>query len=178
MLHIPARIDITQRPAVVARRQQIGHWEADTAASVHHSAGTALQVIVERRSRFTRIIKLARKTARHSRRALTRTLSRYPRTVRRSITYDNGAENVEHHRVNHALDTHSYFCRPYHSWEKGTAENTIGLIRRVFPKRTNFDYVSPNKVRRLEHQLNNRPRKCLHYRTPREVFLNGVALKH
>jgi IS30 family transposase len=80
--------------------------------------------------------------------------------------------------VNQTLGTRSYFCQPYHSWEKGTVENTIGIIRRTYPKKTNFDLVSASDVKRLERKLNNTPRKILHYLTPKEVFDQNVALPH
>jgi len=88
----------------------------------------------------------------------------------KSITYDNGSENTEHEMVNHALGTSSYFCNPYHSWEKGTVENTIGLVRRFLPKKTNFNQVTPSEIKCIEFLLNNRPRKCLNYYTPLEAI--------
>jgi IS30 family transposase len=175
-LHIPERISILDRPKVVDARRQFGHWESDTV--IARSSHSALNVIVERTSRLTKIHKLPRRTARNVRSALTRSLSRYPKTVRRTITYDNGQENVEHRAVNKVLGTRSFFCEPFHSWEKATVENTIGIIRRTYPKKTNFDHVSNADVKRLERRMNNRPRKILNYRTPREVFNQRVALAH
>jgi IS30 family transposase len=90
--------------------------------------------------------------------------------MRMTITYDNGPENTCHGRTNHSLGTQSYFCEPYHSWEKGAVENSIGLIRRYFPKGTNFSNVTKKQVLSVEKQLNNRPRKCLKYQTPAEAF--------
>ena len=166
--HIPHRISINDRPQHILNRKQFGHWETD--AVVSGKSAAALNVTVERKTRFTIITKMRRKSAQCTRRALTRTLGRVPVHARRTITYDNGSENVEHQQVNHVLGTRSYFCNPYHSWEKGTDENTIGLIRRVFPKKTDFNHVSPNKIKTLERQLNNRPRKCLSFKTPLEIF--------
>ncbi|MDH4183227.1 MAG: IS30 family transposase, partial [Nitrospinota bacterium] len=83
---------------------------------------------------------------------------------------DNGSENADHALVNRTLGTDSYFCAPYHSWEKGTVENTIGLVRRWLPKKTNLDTVSDDKIKEIERWLNDRPRKCLGYKTPLEVF--------
>ncbi len=109
--------------------------------------------------------------------ALTRRLRRYSRSLRRSITYDNGSENTEHLRTNRMLATRSYFCEPYHIWERGTVENTIGLVRPFFPKKTNFAMISRNKIQAVERWLNHRPRKCLGFKTPAEVFkAAGVAL--
>lgn len=175
-IHIPERISILQRPPIVAARRQFGHWESDTV--IARQSHAALSVSVERVSRFTKIAKLPRRTAHHLRIALTKRLSHYPPHARRSITYDNGQENVEHMKVNSVLNTMSYFCEPFHSWEKATVENTIGIIRRTFPKKTNFDRVSAHDIKRLEHRLNNTPRKILNYRTPLEVFKRSVALPH
>ncbi len=175
-LHIPERISILQRPKAVAARRQFGHWESDTI--IARGSQSALGVIVERTSRLSKISKLPRRTARNLRSALTRSLSHYPQHARRTITYDNGQENVEHIAVNKVLGTRSFFCEPFHSWEKATVENTIGIIRRTYPKKTNFDGVSNTSIKRLERRLNNRPRKILNYQTPREVFNRRVALAH
>lgn len=175
-LHIPERISILKRSKAVTARRQFGHWESDTI--IARRSQSALSVTVERTSRLTKISKLPRRTARNLRSALTRSLSHYPRHARRTITYDNGQENVEHRAVNKVLGTRSFFCEPFHSWEKGTVENTIGIIRRTYPKKTNFDRVSSANIKSLERQLNNRPRKILNYRTPREVFTRRVALTH
>ena len=97
--------------------------------------------------------------------------------MRKSITYDNGTENVEHELVNATLKTRSYFCHPYTSQEKGTVENTNGLVRRHWPKRTDFAKLSQSEVKTMERWLNSRPRKCLDFQTPAEVFAQGVALQ-
>lgn len=166
--HIPNRISIAERPKVVEKRRQAGHWETDTAVS--RKSKTALQVSAERKTRYSKLARLRRKNAHEMSIALTRRLSRLPKTLRRSLTYDNGSENTEHERTNLAIGTRSYFCEPYHSWEKGTAENTIGLVRRFLPKKTDFATVSNKDLRKIERWLNHRPRKCLNYRTPAEAF--------
>jgi IS30 family transposase len=172
--HIPERVSILQRPKRIEERREFGHWERDGVETRKGKCG--LSVLVERKSRFVKITKIAARTARNTSRAMTRVLSHYPKGMRRSVTYDNGKENVEHLRVNKIVGTQSYFCEPYHSWEKGTVENTIGLIRRVFPKATNFDGVTVKQVKRLEQQMNNRPRKTLNFSTPKTIFHRGVAL--
>ncbi len=172
--HIPERISILHRPEMVQQRRQLGHWESDTVIARHSKA--ALHVVVERKTRLTKITKIDGCTAQATRSALNRRLSQYPKMARRTITYDNGKENVQHVQVNKVLGTRSFFCEPFHSWEKGTVENTIGLIRRVFPKKTKFDTVSINHIKKLERQLNNRPRKSLSFKTPNEVFRSSVAL--
>lgn len=102
--------------------------------------------------------------------ALNRRLARLPDRLRQSITYDNGSENVEHLRVNTVPGTRSYFCEPYHSWEKGTVENTVGLVRRFLPKKTDFAKVRVGDIKKIEYWLNHRPRKCLNFQTPAEAF--------
>ena len=174
--HIPERVSIKERPEQVQLRKEPGHWETDTAVSRQSLA--ALQVSVERKTRLSKLAKLFRKGARPMSTSLTRRLSRYPKWFRLSITYDNGSENTEHVRTNKILGTRSYFCEPFHSWEKGTVENTIGLVRRFFPKKTDFAKVSKNRINSVERWLNHRPRKCLGFSTPLEVANSlGVALQ-
>jgi IS30 family transposase len=175
-LHIPERISIRQRPAAVARRRQVGHWENDSVMARKSLA--AVNVLVERTTRLTRLSRLPQRTARATSIAIVRTLSHLPHRWRRTITYDNGAENVEHQRTNEKLRTASFFCEPFHSWEKGTVENTIGLLRRFYPKKTSFDRVSVKELKRIERWLNNRPRKVLDYDTPLERYRRVVALPH
>ena len=125
---------------------------------------------IPRKSRLVRISKLKRKGYKDVKRSVIRTLGGLRKPCRLSITYDNGTENREHESINKVLGTESYFCRPYRSWEKGTVENTIGLIRRFIPKGTNLKMVSRPQIRDIENLLNNRPRKCLNYKTPGEVY--------
>lgn len=144
---------------------------------ISRSSSEAIQVVTERKSRLTKLNKLKRKVAREMSSSLNRKLSRIPQNMLRTITYDNGPENHEHTRTNRVLGTRSYFCEPYHSYERGTVENTIGLIRRFLPKKTDFSKISKNEIRSIERWLNNRPRKCLGFKTPAEVFKSaGVAL--
>jgi len=89
---------------------------------------------------------------------------------------NGGHYNIEHERSNKVLQTKSYFCTPYHSWEKGTVENMVGLVRRFLPKKTDIAKITKERVKRIEYLLNNRPRKRLNYKTPYEVFTSGVAL--
>ena len=166
--HIHDRISIRERPAAVLTRRQIGHWGTDTISCRKSYQG--VQVTVERKARYAKLAKLEAKTSRAMSVALVRRLSRYPANTRRSITYDNGPENAEHMRTNKALGTASYFCEPYCSHQKGTVENTIGLVRRFIPKKTNLAGVSHNQLTKIEYWLNNRPKKCLNFKTPAEVF--------
>jgi len=172
--HIPGRVSINKRPKVVNQRKQFGHWETDTMVS--RQSKVALRALAERQSRFAKLGKLKRKTAPQMSHSLNRALCRFPQKARRSLTYDNGTENTNHLETNQALGTKSFFCAPFHSWEKGTVENTIGLVRRHLPKKTDLAKVSPKKLRSIERWLNNRPRKCLGFQTPAEVFRRSVAL--
>lgn len=173
--HIPNRIGIEARPAEAATRAQEGHWESDTIVSSKSTA--AMAAMLERKSRYLRLGKLKSKTSNNFKSAINRRLSHYPEHMRRTMTYDNGTENAQHEAVNAKLGTRSYFCAPYHSWEKGSVENAIGLVRIFFPKGTDFATVTKKQVKRVEYLLNTRPRKCLDYRTPAEVFKQGVALR-
>lgn len=173
-LRIPSRTPINERPRAVEARKQVGHWEADTMIGCRHKS--ALQILVERKTRLTRLNKLRAKEAGEMRRAINRSLSRYPRGLRRTITYDNGRENVEHLLVNKTLGTKSYFCAPMHSWEKGSVENAAGLVRRRLPKKTDFAIVPVAAIKRTERWLNGLPRKCLGYKTAAEAFRLSVAL--
>ncbi len=172
--HIPERTPITQRPAIVQTRRQFGHWEADTIISRKSKA--SLLVMVERKSRLVKLAWLPQKSASKTRAAINRRLTLFPKGLHRTITYDNGSENIEHLQVNNLLGTRSFFCLPFHSWEKGTVENTNGLVRRFYPKKTDFATITPANVRRVERALNSRPRKCLRFKTPEQVFRLGVAL--
>lgn len=169
---IPYRVSINQRPKEVESRTEPGHWETDLLIG---KGSSALQVLVERKTRFTRIKKIHSKTSVASRIALESLLQPLPTPLRESITYDNGPENTEHYLINRKLGTSSYFCEPYHSWEKGTVENTNGLIRRFFPKKTNFDIIADQQIQQVESWLNSRPRKCLNFNTPAESFDSTVA---
>ena len=166
--HIPERISIRERPKTVLKRLEIGHWETDTISC--RKSYQAAQVTVERKTRYAKLAKLKTKSARAMSVALTRRLSRYSKPFRLSITYDNGPENAEHIRTNKILGTCSYFCEPFHSYERGTVENTIGLVRRLLPKKTNLAKISQDHLNKIEFWLNNRPRKCLGFKTPVEVF--------
>ena len=172
---IPSRINIDQRPQEANERCEFGHWEADTAVS--RQSKEALAILLERASRLTKLRKIERNGAEEFSNAVIQTLRPLDVRKRKTITYDNGKENMSHQRINEELNMNSYFCNPYHSWEKGSVENTVGLVRRYLPKKTDFAKVSDIQIAYIEHQLNSRPRKCLQFRTPYEVFsLNRVAL--
>ena len=172
-ISIPRRTSVDERPAAIALRQEPGHWETDLLVG---DGSQALQVLVERSSRYCLLRKIPAKSASHSRAAVTLLLSQVPAHLRRSITYDNGPENAEHLVLNEDLGLCSYFCQPYHSWEKGTVENTNGLIRRFIPKRTPIETVPEASIVVIQNWLNDRPRKILSFKTPRAVFRAFGAL--
>ena len=175
--HIPNRVGIQDRPQDIAARKHIGHWESDTVVSRQSTA--AVLLLIERKTRVTLIEKLQQKTALANSQGIITRLEELPQHLRQTITYDNGSENTEHETVNQKLQTRSYFCNPYHSWEKGSVENAAGLVRRIFPKKTNFADVTASEIAAVENSLNNRPRKCLKYLTPLEAMANEcVALNH
>src|SRR5271170_6546202 len=165
---IPNRVDIDQRPAIVAEKSRIGDWEADTIIGAGHQG--AIMSHVERKSKYTKLAKLpdnsANSVVKASRRILLPLASRVE-----TITYDNGKEFASHAEIVAALGAKSYFAKPYHSWERGLNEHTNGLFRQYFPKGTDFSTLSNADVQRVENKLNSRPRKILGYQTPREVFL-------
>ena len=171
---IPRRVFIDERPEEINNRTEIGHWEADTVVS--GQSKKSLAVLFERATRYLKIEKIKNKQADVFASAVIKRLNQCPEYLRHSITYDNGTENVEHEKINDTLKTDSYFCHPYHSWEKGGIENSIGLIRRFFPKKTNFAMITSDTIDRVESLLNNRPRKCLNFHTPSEAFSSAVAL--
>lgn len=172
---IPNRIFIDQRPEKINNRSEFGHWESDTAAS--KKSNVALAVSTERISKLLKLKKIRRNKAELFSKAIVGRMKPLPPGARRSFTYDNGPENTNHEFINEQLGSDSYFCNPYHSWEKGSVENAIGLIRRFFPKGTDFSKITHKRIKEVEFLLNNRPRKCLNYRTPQEVFLSHcVAL--
>lgn len=173
-MHIPARVPVAARPAVVTARRQAGHWEVDTMTS--RASPAALLVMTERATCHTRLRRLRARTAARVVAGVTRALGRLPRGLRRTLTYDNGPENTDHQRINARLGTRSYFCAPNHSWEKGVVENRNGVVRRRFPKRTDFATLSRAEVRATERWLNGLPMKRLQFHTPAEAFRLRVAL--
>lgn len=163
---------IDARPLAANERTEIGHWETD---SLLFSREQALNVLVERVSRFTVLTRLAGKSARDTGQVLVERLRPLPR---RSLTSDNGSENADHCHVSRQLAIPFFFCHPYHSWEKGTVENTNGLVRRYLPRDTELNRVAPEELDAIAGELNHRPRKCLAFLTPAEVlFGHSVALR-
>jgi transposase, IS30 family len=168
---IPNRIDIDFRDEKANLRLEFGHFEVDSVESGRtrgKKRNSCLTVIVDRTTRKTTILKTASKTSAETNKSITKALKTFK--LIKSITYDNGLEFAKHEEINKSFGTKSYFCKPYHSWEKGTVENINGLIRRFFPKGTNFDTISRRKIEYVENWINNRPMKVLNFKTPNEKF--------
>jgi IS30 family transposase len=171
-LKIADAISISERPSRVELRLELGHWEGDSVVSRQNKYG--LNTLVERKSGLVFITKIQNGTAEITSRTVIDRLSSLPKTKKRTLTLDNGAENSGHKTIVRELGTKCYFARPYHSWERGTNENTNGLIRYYFPKKTDFALVPEEQIKRVENILNNRPRKRLKWLTPLEVFSGRV----
>ena len=163
---IPEAVSIDLRPKVVQKRQSIGHWETDNVIG-RQTDDTALSVTVERKTRYTIITKLVNRKADTKAVALINRLKQYPT---KTLTTDNGSENTNHKQIAKELNLCMYFCHAYHSWEKGTVENTNGRIRRYIPKGVSIDTITDEYIAALEEKLNNTPRKCLQYLTPYEMM--------
>lgn len=175
---IPGRVGIEQRPEIANHRRRFGDWESDT---VEGAKGTGLLLThVERKSRYTRLGKLNDKRAATLSAATCRLFRRLPPSLRRTLTADNGKEFSDFKTIEQALKMKVYFANPHSPWERGTNENTNGLLRDFFPKGSDMRPVTASRLARVERMLNNRPRKCLNYRTPAEVLnaLPGVALRN
>jgi len=165
---MPDRRMIDERPQVVNERKRIGDWEGDT---VEGSKGSGLIAThVERKTRYTVAVKVADKSAETVTKATIAAMKKLPPEKVKTMTFDNGKEFAGFKELERGLDMRSYFTRPYHSWERGTNENTNGLLRQFFPKGMDFGTILQLDVDRALELLNNRPRKCLNYRTPTEVF--------
>jgi IS30 family transposase len=172
---IPNRISIEERPKIVADKRRFGDWEADTIVGARHKGG--ILSMVERKSKLTRLRKLATKSAAEMKDRSIALLAPLATRVH-TITVDNGKEFCDHELIAAGLQTRIYFAHPYASWERGLNENTNGLVRQYFPKKYQFARITDKDVQQVEDLLNNRPRKTLGYRTPNEVFFKqrSVAL--
>lgn len=171
---IPGSISIDLRPKEVDMRNTLGHWETDNVIG-KQTDKTALSVTVERLSRITIITKLANRSAAEKTAAIVSRLGKLSTQTRLTITADNGKENSYHKQLTDALGTDVFFCHAYHSWEKGTVENTNGRIRRYIPKGVSVDSITDKKIRMIERKLNSTPRKCLGYLTPDETMIRALS---
>ena len=162
-------ISIEERPKEVADRIIPGHWEGDMIMG--HNNASGLGTLVERTTRMIFLVRLKNKDAQSVRIAYARKFKHLPEGLKRSLTYDNGQEMAKHKLFTKNTHIQVYFAHPHSPWERGTSENTNGLIRQFFPKGTNFDKVSLRQINQVQNMLNDRPRKVLGYLTPNEVFV-------
>ena len=166
VLKIPNRQSIDFRPLITEFRDRFGDWEADTVISAR-GGKSCLAVFVERLTRMYFIVKMPDKTADSMFKATMKVLKDQ---VVETITYDNGTENFRHEEVNKLLNCESYFCNPYHSWEKGSIENRNKILRQFLPKGTNFDLISEEEIAIIQNKINSRPMKTLNWSSPADVF--------
>ena len=167
-------ISIETRPKAIDRRKTVGHWEGDSVVSRKSLIG--LNTLVERKTGLVYISKIKDGTKNQTSEVVISRLSGLSREHRQTLTLDNGSENAGWRTIEEKLEIQTYFCHPYCSGERGTNENTNGLIRWYFPKGTDFATISDNDIKAVEEVLNNRPRKRLGWKTPLEAFNESVAL--
>jgi IS30 family transposase len=173
--HLVNQVSIEQRPAIVERKSRIGDWEVDTVVGKNQQQ--ALVTLAERKSKYTLIAHIRKRTAAAVTRAMLRLLKPLRRWVH-TVTADNGKEFALHEQIAMALKAGFFFAHPYAAWERGLNENTNGLIRQYFPKGMDFRTITSAQINKVMKRLNNRPRKSLGSRTPHEVFFNiNVALQ-
>ena len=167
---IPRAVEIKGRPAEAHERLAVGQWEGDTLWAAHHHGG--LVTLVDRKSRYVLLARTKDRKARRVRHKLQRLFKDLSPESRRSITFDRGNEFAEHELLTRRTQTLVYFADPYCPWQRGTCENTNGLIRQFLPKGTPLQAFSPPRIADVAELLNHRPRRILNYLTPCEVFHN------
>lgn len=164
---------IADRPKIVASRRRFGDWEADLVSASFGKA--ALLSCIERKSRYLLLAKVDDKTADSFNTALTGQLLTIPTELRKTLTLDNGSEMSKFKKLETATGISTYFCEPRSPWQRGANENCNGLIRQYFPRGTSFRSVTEKAILSAVQRLNSRPRKCLGYRTPAEIFSQALS---
>ena len=172
---MPNRVSIEERPQLVEQRQRLGDWEVDTLVGKGHRG--ALVSLVERKSRYTLLQPVTQRLANLVADATISLLQPFTDLVH-TITGDNGKEFAEHLRIAETLKANFYFAHPYSAWERGTNENTNGLVRQYFPKKIDFSKVARSETKVVVDRLNHRPRKCLDFKSPFEVFFDPSVALH
>lgn len=168
---IPDKRPISERPKAVDNREDIGHWEGDTVVGKSHRSFVATHV--ERKSRYLLVGKVDDKTPESINDTTRQLFRKIPRSKRKTMTFDNGKEFVGFKELENSVGFCCYFADPYSSYQRGTNENTNGLLRQFFPKGTDFNEISEEEIDKIAALINNRPRKCLNYRTPHEALWGG-----
>jgi transposase, IS30 family len=172
-IRIKEQINISQRPQHVELRLEVGHWEGDLMIGLGQKS--AIGTIVERKTRYTFIIKLENRKSETVTQQFAKHLNSLPKYTLKSMTYDNGMEMANHKWLANNTGMDIFFANPYSSWERGTNENTNGLIRRFFPKKTDFNTITNEQLKQAQNALNNRPRKVLGYKTPNESMNQEIT---
>jgi IS30 family transposase len=170
---IPDAVCIRERPAEVEDRAIPGHWEGDLLCGTD---STQIATLVERTSRFVMLVKMANRNPSEVAQALGQHVQVLPSELRRSLTWDRGLEMRKHKDFTLASQMQVYFCDPQSPWQRGTNENTNGLLRQYLPKATNLSSWSQEQLNEIALRLNQRPRKTLNFRIPAEVLSSSVAL--
>lgn len=172
-IRIKNGVSIHNRPASIEKRKQIGHWEGDL---VTGSGNTHIATLVDRKTRLTLILKLQGKDAESVNNALIKAFRQLPPKMKKSLTWDRGMELAMHEAFTRETNIPVYFCDPQSPWQRGTNENTNSLIRQYFPKKTCLAQHSEKVLSEVAKQLNDRPRKVLNFRTPKEIMEGSVAM--
>ena len=170
---IKDQVSIDNRPPHIQTRLEAGHLEGDLMIGVGQKS--AIGTIVERKTRFTFIIKLENRKSETVTQQFAKYLNSLPKYILKSMTYDNGMEMANHKWLANNTGMDIFFANPYSSWERGTNENTNGLIRRFFPKGTDFNNITNEQLKQAQYSLNNRPRKILAYKTPNEIMNQEIT---
>jgi IS30 family transposase len=174
---IPGRVGIAERPVIVATRARVGDWEGDTLEGARGRGGIAS--VVDRKSRYLLAAPLADKTAATMAWQVIGALHKIPYQARQTLTVDNGKEFSRFKEIEEQTGLTVFFADPYAAWQRGTNENTNGLLRQYFPKSSDLTALSHNALAKVVQRLNHRPRKCLRYRSPHEIMfgeLRGALL--
>jgi IS30 family transposase len=165
-------VSISERPATAEDRAVPGHWEGDLLCGTQSSQ---IATLVERQTRYVMLVKIPSKEAKTVVKALVRNARTLPQELYKSLTWDRGTEMSGHKHFTMATDIQVYFCDPHSPWQRGSNENTNGLLRQYFPKGTDVSNYSQAQLNAVARKLNNRPRKTLNYETPAERFSQSVA---
>lgn len=171
---IPNRVDISTRPLSVEGRKVFGHWEGDSV--VYNRQKECLSTQIERKSRYFILLRPEDRTAAERTRIINERFRDLPYGARLSLTVDNGLEFAGHENMTNTLGMPVYFAKPYSSWQRGTNENSNGLLRWYLPRNIDLNSLPAGTIEWVENQLNNRPRKCLGFQTPAEVFARELAV--
>jgi IS30 family transposase len=166
---IPNRVSIKERPSHIEQRTEVGHWEGDLVVGARQDG--FILTLVERSSRLLLVKKIDTKRAAEVAQAVIDLLLEYPVSWVKTITFDNGSEFCDHQAIAKALNVDVYFADPYSAYQRGSNEQVNGLVRRYLPKGTGFATLTSQQLETIEREINDRPRKCLGYQNPNQVFL-------